>query len=73
MNGHQVIGLPPGVREAPLEEFIKRFQLVQPPVLSGADFAEITTQIHEALIPFVRPILVPSEDLVDLRATSRFS
>ena len=62
----QVIGLAPGVGKTLLEEVVERCHLLQAPVLSRANFAEITAQIHEAQIPFVETCFVPSKDLVDL-------
>jgi hypothetical protein len=41
--------------------------MVEPPVLSRADFAEIPSQLHEPGVPFVLRSLLPGQDVVDLR------
>jgi len=48
MDGHQVVGLSPGFWELPLEELIEGLQIIEPPVLPGTDFAQITAQIDRA-------------------------
>jgi hypothetical protein len=66
VDGHEVIGLSPGIWKTFLKEVVKRFHLLQASILSRPDFAEIAAQIHESQIPFVKTSFVPSEDLVDL-------
>jgi hypothetical protein len=50
VDGHQVISLPSRFRELPLEVFIKRLQVFQPPVLACPHFTEVTAQFHELSI-----------------------
>jgi hypothetical protein len=53
VNRHQVVRLPPGLREPALQELIERLQLLQPPVLAGADLAQVLAQFHEPGIALV--------------------
>ena len=66
MDRHEVVSLPPGLREPPRQKLIKGLQFLQPPVLPRSHFTEISSQLHEPGVPFgLRPPL-PGQDLVDL-------
>src|SRR5690348_7542664 len=41
-------------------------QILKPPVLPGACFAEIATQLDEASVPYLGCLLLPAQDLIDL-------
>src|SRR5690348_6670552 len=66
VDGHQVVSLAPRFRKAPLQKLVKRFQVLQPPILSCSNLAQISSQFHETSIPFRTSPLLPGEDLVDL-------
>src|SRR6185437_16673784 len=67
MDGHQVVGLAARFRESPFKEVIKRRQSFQPPVLSSAYFAQITSKLDEARVFLCFLALLPGENLIDLR------
>src|SRR6516225_3326626 len=66
MDGHQVIGFSSRVGKSLFEEIIKRFHLLEAPILPRPHFAQVTTQIYKPEIALEYPLVVPSEDLVDL-------
>jgi len=41
MDRHQVVRLPPGLRESPPQKLIKGLQFLQPPVQPGLHFAQL--------------------------------
>jgi hypothetical protein len=57
----------PGFGELLLEEFIEGRQVVHPPVLPGAHFAEVPAELNEACIALLLGPLFPGQDLIDLR------
>ncbi len=67
VDGHQVVGLAPRFRELPLQEIVERHQIVEPPVLPGADLAQIAAELHEPGIALPIDGLSPSQDFIDLR------
>ena len=46
-SGNRVIGLSPRVGEAFLQEFVKRLQMLQSPVLFGANLAQVFPHLDE--------------------------
>ena len=66
VDGHQVIGLPARFRESLLKELIKRFQVLQPPVLSCPNLAQILPELDEPHVPLLVLRLLPGENLIDL-------
>src|SRR5487761_727019 len=66
VNGHQVVRLATRIGEALLQEFVEGSELVEPPALSGADFAKIAPQFHEFGVSLALDACLPSEDLLDL-------
>src|ERR1022692_5160338 len=65
VNRHQVVGFPSRLREPALKELVERLQLLQPPVLAGAHFAEILAQFHKPGIALVLMPGLPGQDRVD--------
>src|SRR5580704_12973853 len=65
VNGHQVVCLPPGFRKFLLEELVKGFQIIYPPILSGTDFAEIAAQLHKSSVPLQLYGSFPGQNLID--------
>jgi len=65
VNRHHVIGLSSGFRKPPLQEFIKRPQVLQPPVLACPHFAQIPSQFHKASIFLGFLALLPGQNLID--------
>ena len=63
--GHQVIRLPPGFREPSLQELVKRFQILHPPVLSRPHFAQATPQFNELGVTLCLFALLPRQNLVN--------
>ena len=47
------------------------FQIVQPPILPGAHFAQIAAQLDEPYIPLLARVLLPGQDLIDRRQHQR--
>ena len=47
-------------------QLVKRFQVLQPPVLPGPDFAEISSEFHKPGIYLRFLALLPGQDLIDL-------
>jgi hypothetical protein len=45
VDSHEVIGLAPGLRELSLQELIKRTDVLDPPVLSRSNLAQIATEL----------------------------
>src|SRR5579863_3434303 len=66
MNRHQVVGLAARLRKFPRQELIEGLQIVDPPVLPGPRFAEITSEFHKAGIALLLRSSFPGQDLVDL-------
>src|SRR6202043_3093474 len=66
VNGHQVVGLPPRIRETLCQEFIKRLQSLQPPVLLRPDLTQIFPKLDKARILLLLLGPLPAQDLVDL-------
>src|SRR6516162_8709209 len=56
VNRHQVVGLPPGLRKASLQELIERGQVLQPPVLSSPYFTQVLAEFNKLRVAVV---LVP--------------
>src|SRR5580700_6991748 len=65
VNRHQVVCFPAGLREFLLEELIKRFQIIYPPILSGTNFAEIAAQLHKSSVPLLLGRPFPGQNLVN--------
>ncbi len=66
MNRHQEIGLPSGLREAPLQEPSERLQVLQQPALARPNFAEVLAQFHKPGIALVLMPGLPGQNRVDL-------
>jgi hypothetical protein len=66
MNRHEVVSLPPGLREPPRQKLVKRLQFLQPPVLPRPDFTQVPSQFNEAGVPFGFRPPFPGQDLVNL-------
>ena len=67
MDRHQVISLSSRLRESSCEEIIKRRELLDSPVLSRSNFAQIAPEFDEARIAFCLVLLFPRQNLVDFR------
>ena len=67
MDRHQVISLSSRFRESSCEELIKRRELLDSPVLSRSNSAQIAPEFDEARIAFRLVLLFPRQNLVDLR------
>src|SRR5579871_6146249 len=65
MDGHQVVGFAPRLRELLLQKLVKRFQIIQPPVLPGTNLAQIAAQVDKMTIPFLVGAVLPGQDLID--------
>ncbi len=66
VDGHQVVGLAPRFRKALLEELIEGLQIIEPPVLPGADFAQVAAELHKPRVALPILGLLPAQDLIDL-------
>src|SRR6266513_5897358 len=66
MDRHQVIGFSSRFGKPPLQKLVKRFQVLQPPVLPRPHFAQIATELDKAGIFLRLFALLPSQDLIDL-------
>src|SRR5207253_10903107 len=66
MDRHQVIGFSSRFGKPPLQKLVKRFQVLQPPVLPRPYFAQIATELDKAGIFLRLFALLPSQDLIDL-------
>src|SRR6185369_4260829 len=65
MDRHEVVRLPPGLREPPRQKFVKGLQFLQPPVLTCPHFAQISPQFYKPGISLCFRAPLPSQDLVD--------
>ena len=66
VNRHQVICLPSRLGKFLLQKLIKGLQIVDPPVLTGPHFAQVTAQLHKARVPLPLRRPFPMQNLVDL-------
>src|SRR5437899_3641141 len=66
MDRHQVIGFSSRFGKPPLQKLVKRFQVLQPPVLPRPHFAQIATELDKTGIFLRLFALLPSQDLIDL-------
>src|ERR1017187_818701 len=65
-NPFQVVRLSSRFREPPRQELVKRTQILQPPVLSRPNLAQIPAEIDKAGVALCLFLFFPRQDLVDL-------
>src|ERR1019366_9282390 len=66
VDRHQVVRLPPRLRETPLQKLVETLQTLQPPVLSRPHLAEIAPQFEELGVALRLLPLLPRQNLVNL-------
>ena len=67
MDRHQVVSFSSRLRESSREKIVERCQVLDSPVLSRSDFAQIAPEFDEARVAFRLVLLLPRQNLVDLR------
>src|SRR6185369_12131476 len=71
MDSHQVISLASGFGELLFQKLVKRRQVVQPPILSGTHLTQVAAEFYESHIPLLIRILLPCQNLIDLRENDK--
>jgi hypothetical protein len=70
MDRHQLISVPARLREPSFQEFVEGLHVLHPPILSRANFAQITSELDEARVAFDFLLFSPGKNLVDVLSTN---